>query len=72
MEEQPVRRRRRRRKRSSAVQRETIAWVTYGFSLIRRASGWVGLLLILTVILLLGLGAPVTPFDKLLSFWGHW
>jgi hypothetical protein len=71
MEQRPVRRRRRRR-RSGTAQRETIAWLTFFVSLGRRAARWTGLLLIIAVILILGLGAPMTPFDKILSFWGHW
>ena len=47
--------------------------MTYFVSLGRRAYQWVGLLLILAVILFLGLGAPIiTPFDTVLSWWGHW
>jgi len=47
--------------------------LTYFVSLGRRAYQWVGLLLILAVILFLGLGAPIiTPFDTVLSWWGHW
>jgi len=72
MEQQPVRRRRRRRRRSSRARREGIAWLTYFFGLAQRISSWVWLLLILTGILALGLGAPLTPFDGLLAFWGHW
>ena len=72
LEQQPVRRRKRRR-RSHKTQNETIAWLTYFVSLGRRAYQWVGLLLILAVILFLGLGAPIiTPFDTVLSWWGHW
>lgn len=71
MEQRPVRRRRRRR-RSGTVQRETIAWLTLFVSLVRRGVRWGGLLLLVAAILLLGLGAPMTPFDKILSFWGHW
>lgn len=70
MEQQPVRRRRRRR--SAKARSESIAWLTYFFSLGKRAARWVPLLAIVGVILFLGLGAPVTPFDTLLSWWGHW
>ena len=73
MEQQPVRRRRRRRRRSAAAKNETIAWLTYFFSLGQRIYHWLGLLLILAVILFLGLGQPlITPFDTILSWWGHW
>jgi|GEM_PF-5209997 hypothetical protein len=72
MEQQPVRRRRRRRRRSSTAGRESIAWLTYLFSLARRVYHWGALLLILAVILFLGLGAPLTPFDTILGWWGHW
>jgi len=71
MEQQPVRRRRRRR-RSSTARRESIAWLTLFLGLGRRASRWIGLSLILAVILVLGLGTPFTPIDKILGFWGHW
>ena len=71
MEQQPVRRRRRRR-RSSKAKRESIAWLTYLFSLGQRIYHWMALILILAVILFLGLGAPITPFDTVLSWWGHW
>lgn len=71
MEQKPVRRRRRRRRTSSA-QRETVAWLTYFFGMGRRVSRWAGLLLLLAFILALGLGAPLTPLENLLSFWGHW
>lgn len=47
--------------------------MTYVFSLGQRVYHWMGLFLILTVILYLGLGQPViTPFDTVLSWWGHW
>ncbi len=74
MEQQPVRRaRRRRRRRSTNARNETIAWLTYVFSLGRRVWQWMGLFAILAVILFLGLGAPIiTPFDTFLSWWGHW
>ena len=72
MEGQPVRRRWRRRRRSASAQRETIAWLTLLLSLGRRVYPWISLLLILAGILYVGLGAPVTVFDSLLSFWGHW
>ncbi|ATE64363.1 hypothetical protein COO09_17705 [Rhizorhabdus dicambivorans] len=72
MEQQPVRRRRRRRRRASSAQRETVAWLTLLFSLFQRAYHWAALLLILAVILYIGLGAPVTVLDSILSFWGHW
>jgi hypothetical protein len=71
MEQQPVRRRRRRR-RSAKARSESIAWLTYIFSLAKRAWRWVPLLAIVGLILFLGLGAPVTPIDTLLSWWGHW
>lgn len=71
MEQKPVRRRRRRR-RTSAAQRETVAWLTYFFSLGRRVFRWVGLVLLLAFILALGLGAPIGSLENLLSFWGHW
>ncbi len=72
MEQQPVKRRR-RRSRSKKTRSESIAWLTYFFSLGRRIYHWMGLLLILTVILYLGLGQPIiTPFDTFLSWWGHW
>ena len=71
MEQQPVRRRRRRR-RSSKAKRESIAWLTYVLGLARRAYHWLSLFAILFVILYLGLGAPITPFDTVLSWWGHW
>lgn len=72
MEQQPVKRRKRRR-RSQKTRSESIAWLTYFFSLGRRVYHWMGLLLILTVILYLGLGQPIiTPFDTFLSWWGHW
>lgn len=71
MEQRPVRRRRKRR-RASAAQRETIAWLTYLFSLGRRIYHWLGLICILVVILALGLGAPFVPLETLLAFWGHW
>ncbi len=75
MEQQPVRRRRRRRRRSRDAnsKNETIAWLTYFFSLGQRVYHWLGLMLILAVILYTGLGQPIwTPFDDLLSWWGHW
>lgn len=73
MEQQPVKRRRRRRRRSENARNEYIAWLTYLFSLWRRLYQWLGLLLILGVILYVGLGQPVwTPFDDVLSWWGHW
>ncbi|RYH13357.1 MAG: hypothetical protein EON57_02110 [Alphaproteobacteria bacterium] len=71
MEQQPVRRRR-RRKRSSKAKSESLAWLTYLFSLGQRAYHWVGLLCILAVILFLGLGAPITPLETILGWWGHW
>jgi len=73
MEQQQVKRRRRRRRRSAKTRSETIAWLTYVFSLARRAYHWFGLLAIIAVILFIGLGAPITtPFDTFLSWWGHW
>lgn len=71
MEQQPVRRRRRRR-RSSSAGRETVAWLTYIVSLLRRASHWAALLLIVGFILMLGLGAPITLLETAFSWWGHW
>ena len=71
MEEQPVRRRRRRR-RSHKARNESIAWLTYFLSLGRRASHWVGLILIIGIILALGLGAPLAALESLFAFWSHW
>jgi len=71
MEQQPVKRRRRRR-RSSKTRSETIAWLTYIFSLGQRVYHWLGLLFILGLILFLGLGAPIMSFEEMVSFWGHW
>ncbi len=70
MDQQPVRRRRRRR--ASKAKSETIAWITYIFSLGQRVSRWAGLVLLVTLILILGLGAPLKPMEDLLAFWGHW
>lgn len=73
MEQQPVRRRRRRQRRSKSATNETVAWLTYIVSLLRRAYHWAALVLLVTVILFIGLGAPIwTPFDDILSWWGHW
>lgn len=73
MEQQPVkRRRRRRRRRAQNAGRETVAWLTFVFSLVKRALNWGVLLAILAVILFVGLGAPFTPLAALFSWWGHW
>jgi len=49
-----------------------MAWVAYLYGVGRRAAHWGGLLLIIAVILFFGFGMPVTPFDGILNFWGHW
>jgi hypothetical protein len=74
MEQQPVKRRkRRRRRRSENAKNEYIAWLSYFYGLWRRVYQWMGLFLILAVILFVGLGQPIwTPFDDVLSWWGHW
>jgi hypothetical protein len=68
MERQSGRRRRRRR---SASRSEALAWLTLLFGLARGIYRWLTLLVILAVILLLGLGAPVSPLDMLLRFWSR-
>ncbi|KKC25365.1 hypothetical protein [Sphingomonas sp. SRS2] len=72
MEQQPVRRRRRRRRRSSSVGRESVAWLTYLFSLARRAYHWAALFLIVGIILALGLGGPSSLLESIFLWWGHW
>lgn len=72
MEQQPVKRRRRRRRRSHKAGRETVAWLTYLFSLVQRALHWGTLLAILAIILFVGLGAPFTPLGSVFGWWGHW
>lgn len=71
MEQQPVRRRCRRR-RSAKARNELVAWLTYLGGLLNRAYHWALLLFVIAVILILGLGAPFMPFEKLMSVWGHW
>ncbi len=71
MEQQPVRRRRRRR-RSAKARNEFIAWLTYFGGLLNRAYHWALLLFVISVILILGLGAPFMPVEKMVGVWGHW
>ncbi|MBO9375292.1 hypothetical protein GG804_00785 [Sphingomonas histidinilytica] len=49
-----------------------MAWLTFFFGLARRAARWTWLLLIVSIILLLGLGGPLAPIDHIFEFWGHW